>query len=318
VISMFSSSILCKTWFLGLLVAASATAQIAQDRPELCGQSGAAIPVPAGVTAISDASRYRSELRIEDARKTVVLPGIMESVQQVCPLAGGELIVFGIASPALYNIAIVRLADGSLVDSFLGFEPVLAPNRRWLVRRKFYPAQAVTSEEYLLYDTTRDGAYNRSPGIGRDDADLVGTVIYPEVRGGEPFYNVNLPRTETHTFRSRSFYWAADSRAVVFADSVQGRLSMVLVSIGQTGTAAYVYPVSDSEACDASPDSPLIMLLTAEISPLVQGRREIRANFTVGQSPCRKTLTLQSSDFKAAIPEVHVMPHPAQSTPVGK
>jgi hypothetical protein len=124
-----------------------------------------------------------------------VFPGVMGKVEQVCSVFHNQLILFGLASPA-FNIEILKLPDGSLLDSFYGFDPLVAPNQRWLVRRKFYPAQAVTAEEYLIYDLSQDWAHNRSPGVGRDDMDVVGKVIYPAVKDNEPFYNVNLPQSK--------------------------------------------------------------------------------------------------------------------------
>jgi hypothetical protein len=190
---------------LGLL----ARGQAAQDRPELCGNPGASVPLPRGMIISSDQSDGRSELRVEGSPRLVVFPGVMGKVEQVCSVFHNKLILFGLASPALYNIEIVKLPDRSLLDSFYGFDPAIAPNQRWLVRRKFYPTQAVTSEEYLIYDLTQDWAHNRSPSVGRDDMDVVGKVIYPAVKDNEPLYNVNLPAEQTHTFRSDSFLLGA-------------------------------------------------------------------------------------------------------------
>ncbi|HTU45087.1 MAG TPA: hypothetical protein VMF91_08500 [Bryobacteraceae bacterium] len=299
---------------LALSAGSIAFGQVAQDFPELCGRPGASIPVPPGVTIASDPSNSRSELRIRILDKAIVFPAVMETVQQACPIAGHELVVFGLATPALYNIEIVRLTDGSLRDSFYGFSPIIAPNQRWLVRRKFYPAQAVTSEEYVIYDLAQDWAHNREPGIARSDMDLVGKLIYPVVAGNWPFYSDHPPPSETHSFRSDSFYWAPDSGAVLFADSVEEHLSLVLVSLENDNFRAYLYRLTDSEACPGSAVTWPPTLSSAEVSLPINGRRGVHAAFRVGNSPCRETLTLQSDDFKAATPEVHVMP----STPIGR
>lgn len=292
--------------------------QAPQDHPELCGRPGTSIRLPTGVTTASVPSEGHSELRIQGLASAIVFPGVMEEVQQVCPIPQSKMVVLGLANAALYNIDIVGLTDASLLDSFYGFSPIIAPNQRWLVRRKFYPAQSVSSEEYLLYDLTQDWAHNREPGVSRSDMDLVGKVIYPAVKGNEPFYNVNLPINETHTFRSASFYWAPDSRALAFADSVQGQLSLVLVSLDQSEIRASAYHISSSEACPAAQGTSSLMLSDTEVSLPVNGRREIRATFKTGGSPCHEILTLQSDEFTPAAPEIHAPPWGASRTPVEK
>jgi hypothetical protein len=302
---------------LALSAGAMAFGQVEQKHPELCGRPGAAIPLPAGVSILSDPSNSRSELRIRALNKAVLFPAVMESVQQVCPIPGDELVVFGLATPALYNIEIIRLPDGSLGDSMYGFSPITAPNQRWLVRRKFYPAQATASEEYLIYDLTQDWTQNREPGIARSDMDLVGRLIYPVV-GNWPFYSDNPPPGKTHSFRSDSFYWAPDSRAVLFADSVEERLSLVLVAEDKERFSAFTYGLTDSEACAGGAIASPPMLSDAEISLPINSRREIRAAFRAGNSPCPETLTLQSDGFKPATPQVHALPDRRPSTPTGR
>lgn len=301
---------------LALSAGSIAFGQVAQDRPELCGRAGASIPIPPGVTIVSDPSTFRSELHIRALSKTVVFPAIMESVQQVCPIAGDELVVFGLGTPPLYNVGIVHLSDGLLLDSFYGYTPVIAPNQHWLAKRRFYPTHAGASEEYLIYNLTQDWNHNREPGISRSDMDLVGKVMYPAVAGAWRFYSDHLPPDQTHSFRSDSFYLAPDSGAVLFADSVEEHLSLVLVSLDSDKSRAYIYGLTDSEACPGGAVTWPPTLSSAEVSPPTNGRREIRAAFKVGNSPCRETLTLQSDEFRPATPEVHVIPDRRPSAPV--
>ncbi|MGI9072920.1 MAG: hypothetical protein ACR2JB_16795 [Bryobacteraceae bacterium] len=303
---------------IALGVSFLASAQVAQDHPELCGKPGTSIPLPPGLSIISDPSEGVAKLRVEGSTSAIMFPGILGEVQQVCRISQDKLIVFGLATPALYNIEIVRPRDGSLLDSFYGFNPVMAPNQHWLVRRKFYPAQATAAEEYLIYDLTQDWAHNRSSGVSRSDMDLVGKVIYPVVRGSEPYYSTNPPPQQAHIFRSDSFYWSPDSQALIFADSVMDKLSIVLVTIDQNETNAHVHSVSDAEACNASPGALPLMLSSAEISLPINEHREVRLTFKTGNSPCHKMLVLQSEDFTPARPEVHVAPHGKPSTPIDR
>jgi hypothetical protein len=61
----------------------------------------------------SDRSGGRSELHVEGSPGPVMFPGVMEKVQQVCSLFHDELVVFGLTSPALYDIAIVKLPSSA-------------------------------------------------------------------------------------------------------------------------------------------------------------------------------------------------------------
>jgi hypothetical protein len=303
--------VLMITLYAGLLT----HAQVTQDHPELCGRPGTSVPIPAGLTFSMDPSDFRTELHDHAANKTIPFPAIMQSIPQVCPVSSDEAVVFGLATPVLYNLELVRVSDGTLLDSFYGYTPLIAPNQRWLSRRKFYPAHAASSEEYLIYDLTQDWAYNREPGIQRSDMDLVGKVIYPAVAGDWPFYNVDLPNSQTHTFRSDSFYWAPDSNALIFADSVDDRLSLVLVTFEHDAIKAYTYGLNDSEACPGSTVTFPPTLSGGDVSVAVSGRREIHAGFRTGDSACKGTLTLQSGDFKPAAPEVHSAPWGVSKSP---
>jgi hypothetical protein len=104
----------------------------AQDHPELCGKTEASIPLPTDTTMTSDPSTGRSELRSKASGHVVALPGVMEEVQQVCRVSQDTWVVFGPATPALYNIEIVRPSDGSLLDSFYAFNPDIPPTNTGL------------------------------------------------------------------------------------------------------------------------------------------------------------------------------------------
>jgi hypothetical protein len=304
--------------FAALCSIALASGQVAQDHPELCGRPGVSIPLPTGVSIVTDLSEFRSALHSETLNKTIDFPPIMERVQQVCPIPHDEVVVFGLGTPALYNIEIVGLTDGSLLDSFYGYSPVIAPSLYWLARRKFYPAHAPSSEEYMIYDLTKDWAHNREPGVSKSDMDLAGKVMYPAVAGDRPFYSDNLPISETHRFRSDAFYWSPDGQALLFADSVQEQLSLVLVLLEHDEIKAYDYRLTNAEACPGGGVAWEPTLSNADISLATNGHREIQASFKAGNSPCEGTLTLQSGDFRPATPEVHAPPHVRASTRVDR
>jgi hypothetical protein len=229
----------------------------------------------------------------------------MDVVEQACEVTGGKLLVFGKSGRGVYNTAIVDLRELALQDSLYGYTPLLSPNQRWIIWRKFYPAQAPNpSEEYLLYDLTKGAAANRVVGVRLADTDAVGRVAYPAVREGRPFENGAYPPEERHVFRAESFYWAADSSAVVFADSVgdQGPLVLVLVVVGDAQAAAHIRRVPIDDVCSSStlhsPANPLT-LTGAIVSPGPNGTRNVEGRFSGG--PCEThELAVPQSEFQPA------------------
>jgi len=174
------------------------------------------------------------------------------------------------------------------------------------------------SEEYLLYDLRKDRSSNRARDIPPDDMDRAGRVIYPLVRNAEPFPNTLLPANRTHEFRSESFYWKEDSAAVLFADSVaetvEERLSLVLVYTKEAGQRAWTYSVTPDDVCTEL-DVPAQELTLSDAKILTTpGGLLIRASFSSSNLHCGpRALEISASQFAPAELEVtgpsqHVVP----------
>jgi hypothetical protein len=297
-------------------LACTATAQILQNRPELCGLKAGTIPVPSGVTAAASASSFGSVLTITRSSGTSDIP-FGGHVEQVCPLAGNRLLALGQMIPGAYYTGILDLKTAKLVDGFESwFPPVISPDQRWLIMRAFYPAQsdAPFSEEYLLYDLTKGRSQNTMPSVTQYTEEMRGRVVYPAVDRGIPFEHFNLPDKETHMARSTWFYWASDSSAVLFADSVQETLSAVLVRTDSEAPKTYIHAITPSEICEQGPEgkiagqnSAFLMLSDAEVSLKQGGDRLVVARFrSTDEGACRTNqVILHEEDFKAAPLEVH-------------
>jgi hypothetical protein len=108
---------------------------------------------------------------------------------------------------------------------------------------------ASSSEQYFLYDTAKGPVGNRAYTGGSEMSELVGLLMYPVTRDGKAGDNVGLPDDQIHDFNS-TFYWASDSSAVAFADSLNGVLSVVLASIDGDSVHTYARAVSPKEMCD--------------------------------------------------------------------
>jgi hypothetical protein len=300
--------------------ASTAGAQIAQEKPELCGMGGT-VAVPAGVTAAPNLdSMWGSVLAIKGDTGTSEIPFDGRHVEQVCPLSGNRLLAFGQMAPAAYYAAIIDLKDAKLVDGFRSWgAPVISPDQRWLIMKAFYPehSDAPFSDEYLLYDLTRDRAGNTKPGVTQYTEEMRGRVVYPAVDRGTPFESFNLPPNEQHNSRSTWYYWASDSSAVLFADSVEAVVSVVLVRTDSDPPRTYVHAITPSEVCEQGPDGKIaggpgstsLMLSDADVGPEQGGDRTITARFSPlapDEGGCRtKQAVLHESDFKPAPLEAH-------------
>ena len=194
----------------------------------------------------------------------------------------------------------------------------MSPNQRWLVYRKFYPRHTdlPVSEEYLLYDLTKSPTQNRLPDVPLTDHDNVGIAIFPLGQKNLNGDHIGVPDSQKHSFKTNAFLWAPDSRAIVFADILQGKLSIVLVTLDENGnTKGLVRPVSLSEVCGPTAqngDLPLLDDAASAVESDQGGDRLIHLVFITGMVPdCDpKKLDLRLGDFQQAATEVPVLRKP--------
>jgi hypothetical protein len=163
-------------------LALPAFAQIEQTHPELCGMPGGTVPSLPAMSISVDHSEGSAKLFLGGgfATKAIDLPGVIDSVPEVCALPSGQYLVFGETYNST-NMLIVDVQKGAMVDHFQGFDPAMSPDQRWIAFRKFYPRHhdLPLSEEYLLYDLSKNPSQNRAPGIDLTDWETVGRTIFP-------------------------------------------------------------------------------------------------------------------------------------------
>lgn len=292
----------------------SLRAQITQDHPELCG-SQSAIPIPANITVTIDPSRGQSTLVFKGEKGAQVpIPGVMAEVQQICPVSSSEVVIFGVATPSLYNVTLADIQGRQVIDSFYAYNPVISPDQHWLIMRKFYPTGGISenvSEEYLLYDLKKNRVENRAPGIIPTDRADVGNVVYPLGQNNLLGDNIGLPESQVHHFRSATFFWAPDSNSVVFADSVQNVVSIVLILIKKNDqTTAQVHAVRLTELCATYNESFPMELSKVNFGASESQPLDIEADFTSKAPSCTtREVRLQFADFTPAATEIHTFKH---------
>jgi hypothetical protein len=234
----------------------------------------------------------------------VALKGGNDEIREVCPLPSGQFAVFAFNDVG-YDVNIVHLTHMQVADSFLAYDPVMSPDRRWLASRHFYPPQSevLASEEYLLYDLGASAAQNRH-NVTPYTTDAQGWAMYPVFPDYAPSDLLDIPEAKNHFWRSKSFYWAPDSRSVAFADSVGEQLALILVVIRNDRPEAYTYPVSAAGVCAGSGATTKGLTLNdASINPLPGNTLNIavtfeEAGYALGCQPRRLSLGL--ADFQPA------------------
>lgn len=303
---------------LALSCSHPALCQLAQLHPELCGTPNAVVALPPAISAMR-ATGYDLNIFLRSGAPGIPIPGPLD-VEEVCPLPDGRLVVFGNMMTGK-SFSIVDPAKPSTIDTVWGYDPLLSPDQKWIVFRKFFPRQTdePASDEYLRYDLSRTPAQNRSPGVGLDWTEEVGTAIYPLGWKNELADNIGAPEDQQHHHLS-TFFWAPDSRALVFADVNQGKRSVVLITIDEKGaTTASVSPFPDSMECDdpaaaakgkkAQPTG----LRHVEFAPQQGPDRLMFVDFEAdGCAP--KTQQLHTDSFQPAKTEPRVLEPPTRKT----
>lgn len=206
-------------WPVAFMVTYTAFGQILQDKPELCARPGETISVPTGVSATTSDAYTAVSIMLDARAARVEMPGVSR-IEEVCPLSGGRLLVFGLSEPGAYDIYIVSTITGNTIDSVDARSPAVSPNQHWLARRPWNPPSSDlnVSDQYLLYDLTGDRGANRVDRADPVSKDVAGRVMYPAVPRHLPFRNYGVRPEYVHTFQSDSFFWSLDSTSVVFAD----------------------------------------------------------------------------------------------------
>jgi hypothetical protein len=253
--------------------------------------------------------------------QTIVLPGLHTELREVCPVGSNRLVSFGFNGVG-HQISIIDLLKGSVTDSFPTYDPVMSPNQRWIAHRLFYPPQSEVqlSEEYLLYDL--DAAVSQNLHVDPSRSDARGWAMYPAFPDDVPTERMDVPDANTHQWRSKAFFWGADSQSVVFADNSGKILSLVLVLIENGKPQAYTHAVSGADACaGGGSGEPYLNLESATVSALSGAGPYVVALFQdpSGDFACRpRQLDLALNDFRPATVEFYAPPKKRESRPVGK
>lgn len=298
-----------RSCFFALAFVAFGRSQILQNRPELCGNPGRAVPLPEGtVFETADGLPANFTLKLKDGGSKTVVLRIASSVLQVCPIAGDRLLVFGYVGRDGPWVTILSRIDGREIDTIASRNPMVSPDQHWLIYRDFYPASAtLVDEAYLLYDLTKDEAGNRPPKLDRRLPRSNGRQVYPVTTDHFAGRSDEMPEP-AHGFVSDSFYWSPDSRFVAFGDGTPANpKSIILVKVGEADLTTYVHTVKEGEICASRGDLRGVLrgatLHNVEFFSAKAPLPDVWATFSGIR--CDEPLRLHSEDFKKADIEVH-------------
>ena len=294
--------------------------QIAQSHPEYCGVSGQSNPpLPPDISAIIDPSDGHVVVYIGQGSPATALrmPGYsISEIAEVCPLPDGRLVIF--ADFGGTDVYIVDRIKASLTDSFMAYFPVMSPDQRWIVYRKFYSLHGVTdaSDELLMYDLAKTPAQNRRGGDY--GATNPGGLIFPPRETDVPYDNIGVPSDQIHAI-GRPLYWAPDGGNILFTDRVPGHADkIILVTIDDRGTSTvFDHEVTTADICGSEIsglDSNNWRIEGVRFGNDRGNGRSISLDFTSSDLHCRShDLQLNSAKyFKLAKAEVHVQEKPAR------
>ncbi len=155
-------------------------------------------------------------------------------VDEVGIIGKNKALILGRATASISVATAVELPSGKVADHFMCFLPALSPNHRFLAFIKMFPPHpgpVAISDEYLVYDLTRDGEYNRphfKVGVGYDP----GWPLYPPGATNAIGENVVPEGSPFHSRSSQALFWLDDD-TLAFADFFQGRNNLVVANLSR-------------------------------------------------------------------------------------
>lgn len=297
-----------------------AGAQTTEPYPQPCGVRVGSRPAVVDVSPVE--VNGQTELFLGRNAPGIPLGPVLPSDVTVCPVSDGRLVVFAYSHNGP-GVMIVDPRKGAVLDRFSVHDPQMSPDQRWIAYKKFYfpGSEQPPTDEYLIYDLMKSPSQNRPSGDVTNDTD-VGAVIFPPGQRNLPGDNYGAPEQQQHKGASR-FYWAPDSRAILFLDRTKSPSDvavhsdlfsvnkLILVTLDQNDVpSAFEHRMTVADLCGN--DTPEIdrdawTVDRAEVGPDQGGSRSILVDLHLQNPRCPPhLLQLYTADFQPVAPEVHV------------
>ena len=199
--------------------------------PELSAEvvAGPVDPMTAGGRII--------EISALGSKFSVPLPLQFHQVSAIIQGPPGKLVVVGMYNQYGYEVGIIDVAAGRLVDRFGCYIPAVSPDGQYVAFTKLFPSHGrITPEDHaMLYVVAYSRLENRPPGLRKDIIDIddedVGFGVYPVGIGNREGDNVNVPPETAHTVAG--YYFWKDPNQYFFADRTAKEFRIICVAIAK-------------------------------------------------------------------------------------
>jgi hypothetical protein len=209
--------IACSGWLANL----HAATQIGSDRPYDPQHQPAIQTQRAGVTTSLVGKPTALGLKLVgngSGERLLSLPATLVQVDSLSWFGDDRLTVLGMANSSISAIVVVDVHQAKVIDYFLGLDPVISPDGRYIAFVRFYPSHGIESAEdrVRIYDLAQSASSNRpvkSPGAAPSME--VGRPVYPLLPDEAARFNTDRPEEDAY-HRISDFEWSSDSRSFAF------------------------------------------------------------------------------------------------------
>lgn len=233
-----------------------------------------------GVSVVIESGRpFVVRVERNDKKLAINLPDEIAQVSTARLFGTSLLVVSSMISGNASEVAVVDLEHLIIKDTFLCYAPVVAPNGRYIVFIKFFPAHGISSAEnhYMLYDVTLSPAANR-PQDQKPHPALVGRVLYPQGMQNRVADNIDIVERPPHQIASETFFWSAASDELLFLDRLKDDYTLVAVHFQANSLDVWLASIPGRMICPPRAPSCFEVLssVTFGDSPGVPIRLELR------------------------------------------
>jgi hypothetical protein len=169
-----------------------------------------------------------------DGREKVVkLPWEFSQIVSISRTPNDEAIVTADLTGMIQAFCIIDLREGKITDNIALYDPIISPDRRFILFNNWYPPHVGGEEMYRIYDvlkTPREntcGYRENDPRHEDLDGGYRGFQVYPQTPG-QILCTSEDDEDDNSGF---DFLWDTDSSKVVFADVKSGVMSLILVTM---------------------------------------------------------------------------------------
>jgi hypothetical protein len=170
---------------------------------------------------------------VRQGRESVVsLPFQFYQVNAIIQAPAERVVVVGMLGGVAYELGIVDVAAGRLLDRFSCYNPSISSDGQYIAYTKFFAPHGVPSpdDHTMLYIVSKSAAQNRPDGVRPDDDIDVGFPLYPPGIENREADNVDVPAENAHVLSS--YYVWKNSRELFFVDATPEQSRVVWVQVG--------------------------------------------------------------------------------------